>query len=69
MLETKRQRLWFSIAAFWFCGWTMAYIASAFTPAGFKFDGWFMFAVLPILFVWGVTSGIAAVRKWIGQGD
>lgn len=69
MLETKRQRIWFTFAAIWFCTWTLAYIGSAFTPAGFKLGGWFMFAVFPIALVWGVVAGVGAIRRWIGQGQ
>lgn len=68
VLTTKRQRFWFAIGVLWFCGWTLAYIGSAFTPAGFKFDGWLMFAVFPIVLIWGIAKGISMVHSWIGQG-
>lgn len=63
MLETKKKRFGFVVAAIWFSGWTIAYVdAMRLDSLGFKWDGWFMFSVLPILIVWGVTT-------WIGKGD
>lgn len=69
MFKTKKQRLWFTVSAFWFVGWTIAYIGSAFSSVGFKPDGWFMFAVLPILIVWGVATVIIKLRGWINRGS
>jgi hypothetical protein len=69
MFETKRQRLWFVVSAIWVLGWTGAYVLGAFiTPYGFKWDGWFMFALLPVFLVWGSVSVFTKLKAWIGQG-
>ena len=69
MLETKRQRVWFVMAVIWVIGWTVAYVLGALvTPYGFKWDGWFMFALLPVILVWSTVFTVAKIRAWIAQG-
>jgi hypothetical protein len=67
-LDTPQRRVWFAVACIWFLAWTAAYALSAMTPAGFKPVGWFMFAVVPILAVWGLVSGFSRLRRWIKSG-
>ena len=69
-LETPKQRLFFAIACLWFIGWTIAYVMSGiYSPYGFKPDGWFMFAVLPILVAYGFYIGVARVSRWVRSGS
>ena len=67
-LDTPKRRFWFAVACIWFLGWTAAYALSAMTPAGFKPEGWLMFAVTPIVVVWGLASGVSRLRQWIKSG-